>query len=318
MSRKQKSGGEAIREYGIFGVLVLTFVTAAVLEPNFLKIQNLTNILKQIIPFGIVACAETILIVSGSIDLAAGTTLALAACVGAKVLVVTNSVLLAFLGAIAIGMLVNLISGLLVTRFKLPPFIATLAMMNVAQGAANLFTDGKTITNLDQLRWLGQGRVFYIPIMAILFAAVLLLVYIIMKKTKFGLQMYAIGGNTKATVAAGINAGRQLLITFLLAGALTGIAAMVTASRMLAAQPTVGSGYEFDAITATVVGGTAFSGGVGGVRAIVIGSLIIGIINNVLVLAGVNSSWQIIVKGLLIALAVMLDLNTKKNGKTKG
>ena len=263
----------------------------------------------------ILACAETLLIVSGSIDLAAGTTLALAACVGAKVLVATDSVVLVFLVAIGIGMLVNLVSGILVTRFKLPPFIATLAMMNVTQGVANLYTDGKTITNLDKLRWLGQGKILQIPTMVILFVAVLIIVYIIMKKTKFGLQMYAIGGNTKATVAAGINARRQLLVTFVLAGALTGIAAVVTASRMLAAQPTVGAGYEFDAITATVVGGTAFTGGIGGVRAIVIGSLIIGMINNVLVLAGVNSSWQIIVKGLLIALAVILDLNTKKHGK---
>lgn len=309
---RKESGGSLIRQYGIFLVLILTFVCAAILEPKFLKVSNLTNVVKQIVPFGIVACAETILIVSGSIDLAAGTTLALASCVGARIMLSTGSVFLAFLAAISTGIVINLISGVLVTKFRLPPFIATLAMMNVAEGAASLYTNGQTITGLQKLKWLGQGTVLGIPVMVILFVMVLIIVHIIMKKTRFGLQMYATGGNTKATAAAGINVSLQIIITFAMAGALTGIAAMVTASRMLAAQPTVGPGYEFDAITATIVGGTAFTGGIGGVRAIVVGSLIIGIINNVLVLAGVDSSWQTIIKGILIALAVVLDLNTKK------
>lgn len=309
---RRESASSLIRQYGIFLVLVLTFICAAILEPKFLKVSNLTNVVKQIVPFGIVACAETILIVSGSIDLAAGTTLALASCVGARVMLTTGSVFLAFLAAIATGMAINLVSGVLVTKFKLPPFIATLAMMNVAEGAASLYTNGQTITGLQKLKWLGQGTVLGVPVMVILFVVVLVIVHIIMKKTRFGLQMYATGGNTKATAAAGINVSLQIIVTFVMAGALTGIAAMVTASRMLAAQPTVGPGYEFDAITATIVGGTAFTGGVGGVKAIVVGSLIIGIINNVLVLAGVDSSWQTIIKGVLIALAVVLDLNTKK------
>lgn len=312
---KKLHAGNIFRDYGIFIILAATFIGASLISKNFLTPTNLVNVLRQIVPFGILACAETMLIVSGSLDLAAGSTMALAACVSARALQTTNSVFVAFIVAMAISILVNIISGILITKFHLPPFIATLAMMNIGEGAVNLYTNGRTATNLTQLRWLGQGRILEIPVMVWLFAILLFLLHILMKKTKFGLQMYAVGGNEKAAAAAGIDVGRQIRITFIIAGAITGVAAVVTCSRMLAAQPTVGPGYEFDAITATVVGGTGFTGGVGDVKAIIIGSLIIGIIDNVLVLIGISSSWQTIVQGLLIALAVALDLNTKRKIK---
>lgn len=314
---ESESGSSFIRQYGIFIVFILTFICAVILEPGFLKVSNLTNAVKQIVPLGIVACAETILIVSGAIDLAAGTTLALASCVGVRIILSTDSVFLAFLAAIATGMVVNLISGVLVTKFKMPPFIATLAMMKVAEGATGLCTNGEIISIREpqKLEWMVRGTVLGIPVMVILFAVVLGVVHIIMKRTMFGLQMYAMGGNAKAA-AAGINVSFQMIAAFVMAGVLTGIAAMVTASYMFMASSTVGQGYEFDAITATIVGGTAFTGGVGGAKAIVAGTLTIGLINNVLALAGINASWRTIIKGALLALAVVLDLNMKKgNGK---
>ena len=299
------------RKYGILIVLVLIFCAAAIASKNFLKPSNLINILKQITPFGVIACGSTMLIISGNIDLSAGTSLALCACTGAKVLQVTGSVFLCFLTAMALGAIIGYINGTLVTRFDLPPFIATLAMMNVCEGVTFITTKSRTIMGVEKLRWLGQGTFLGLPNLVILFAIVLALTHIIMNETQFGLHMYAIGGNSQASVAAGINVKRKIRMFYVYEGAMVGLAGVVVTSRMLSGQPTVGPGYEFDAITATVIGGTSFTGGVGSMFCVIVGSVIIGIINNVMILTGLNSNWQTIVKGILIALAVIIDLKTK-------
>lgn len=316
LSRGARSGASLnafYRKYGIFLIMILLFVAASILNKNFIKPQNLINVLKQVTPFGIVACAETMLIVSGCIDLSAGTTLALCACLGAGTIVNTGSVALGFLVAMAAGMAVGYINGILVTRFKLPPFIATLAMMNVAEGITYIYTGGKTISGVGKLKWLGQGALLGIPYMILLFIVVLVIIQLVMKKTRFGLYMYSIGGNRNASIAAGINVSRNIRLTYVLAGALVGIAGIAITARMLSGQSTVGPGYEFDAITATIVGGTSFNGGIGSMFCVITGSIIIGIINNVMILMGVDSNWQLIVKGMLIAVAVILDISTKSS-----
>lgn len=314
-TKNRISFGSFYRKYGILFILVLLIAAASLMNRNFYKPDNLLNVLKQITPFGIVACAETMLIVSGCIDLSAGTTLSLCACTGAGVLAATGSVPLAFLVAMAVGMLVGYINGTLVTVFKLPPFIATLAMMNVSKGAVFIYTGGKTISGVTQLKWLGQGSLLGVPNLIILFVIVLAVIQFVMKKTKFGLYMYSIGGNKNASIAAGINVGRNLRMTYTLAGALVGIAGIAITSRMLSGQSTVGPGYEFDAITATIVGGTSFNGGIGSMFSVLVGGVIIGIINNIMILMGIDNNWQLIVKGMLIAVAVILDIYTKSGAR---
>ena len=316
-SFKRVNLAELYRKYGIVCVMIVLFVVAAFLNENFTNPQNLINILLQITPIAIIAAAQTMLIVSGCIDLAAGAVAGLAACLAGGVLAATGSLTLTFIVGMGSAAVMSYFSGILVTVFKLPPFIATLAMMNVARGLVVIYTGGVTIRGQDPIRWLGQGSLFgVIPYMIILLVVVLIVVQIIMKCTKFGLYMYSIGGNRKASTAAGINVNRQIRATYFVSGLLIGLSGITLNARMMAAHPGVGPGYEFDAITATIVGGTSFMGGQGSMYCVVTGAIIIGIINNLMVLMGVDSSWQMVVKGMLIALAVALDIITKGNSNT--
>ncbi|MCL2221127.1 MAG: ABC transporter permease [Oscillospiraceae bacterium] len=311
---KQLNLTELYRKYGIVCVLILLFITASLLNENFTNPQNLVNILLQITPIAIIAAAQTMLIVSGNIDLSAGAVAGLSASLSAGALVATGSLPISIVVGMGSGAAFSFLSGTLVTVFKLPPFIATLAMMNVARGLVIIYTGGVTIRGLEPIRWLGQGRLFgVIPNLIILMVIVLIIVQIVMKKTKFGLYMYSIGGNKAASTAAGINVNRQIRLTYLFSGSLIGLAGITLNARMMAAHPGVGPGYEFDAITATIVGGTSFLGGVGSMYCVMTGAVIIGIINNLMILMGVDTSWQMVVKGFLIALAVALDIFTKRS-----
>jgi inositol transport system permease protein len=305
------------RKYGIFLIAILLFAVSAFLNPNFTKPQNLINIIKQITPFTIIAMVETMLIVSGQIDLSAGAVAALAGCISAGTLVSTQNLFISVVAALAVGALSSYICGILVTVFRLPAFIATLAVMNVARGLVIIYTGGATISGLSRLFWLSQGRFLgFFPNMILVTVLLLIIIQVVMKNTRFGLYMYAVGGNTKAAITAGINVKRQIRLTYLLGGLLVGIAGIMLNARMMAGHPNVGPGYEFDAITATVVGGTSFSGGFGSMYCVALGGIIIGIINNLMILMRVDTSWQMVVKGVLIALAVALDIMTKGNKKT--
>ena len=308
--------GKLYRKYGILIVLAVLFVAACILNPNFSKPANLVNVMKQITPATIIAVGMTMLICSGGIDLAAGMEAALAACISAKVMASTNSLILGVLVAILVGAACSYASSLVITLFNVPAFIATLATSNVCSGLVIIITGGSTIRGVDKLKSLSQGSLFgVIPYMIILLTIVLIVGQVIMRNTRFGLYMYGIGGNPKAAIASGINAKRQLRLTYIVSGIMIGIAAITLEARMMAAHPNVGPGYEFDAITATVVGGTSFTGGSGSMYCVIIGSVIIGIINNLMVLMGIDTSWQNVIKGILIALAVTLDIMTR--GKKK-
>lgn len=315
-SNKKMSWKDFYLKYGIVIVMVVLVITASFLSENFLQPQNLINIIKQITPAAVMAIGITMLLVSGEIDLAAGSVAALSACISASVLAGTNSFVLSLLVAIVIAGGCSYFSSILITKLKLPPFIATLATKNIADGLVIIYTGGRSIRGLEKLRWLSQGKLFgVVPNMIVLLAVLLIAGQIIMRHTRFGLYMYAAGGNRNAAVASGINIKRQIRMTYLVSGALIGIVGIILNARMMASQPAVGPGYEFDAITATVVGGTGFSGGSGSMYCVIIGSVIIGVINNIMVLLGVDTSWQVVVKGVLIATAVALDIATKNTKK---
>ncbi|MEA4896499.1 MAG: ABC transporter permease [Oscillospiraceae bacterium] len=316
MNKKKLSAAAIYRKYGIFLILVVLFIISASINSNFLKPQNLLNILRQISVVTIIACAQTMLIVSGMIDLSAGLVCTLSMCFTAGVLVGTGSVWLAAGAGIATGMAAGWINGFLVTRYSLPPFIATLAMTNIAKGIVQIYTNGQTIGGVESLRWLGQGAVLGIPVPVWLMLIVVAIVAVLMRKTTLGLHIYSIGGNENATIASGISVKRKKRVIFTISGMLIGLAGVLLTSRLMAGMPNVGAGYEFDAITAAVVGGTSFLGGIGTVTGTLIGSVIVGLINNILNLLGVSTQYQLIMKGVLIAGAVIIDLKTK-SGKQK-
>ena len=314
---KKISGSDIYRKYGIFLILVVMFIISACINKNFLKPQNLLNILKQISVVTIIACAETMLIVSGMIDLSAGLVCTMSMCFAAGILVSTQSLTLAIIGGIGTGAIAGWINGFMITRFKLQPFIATLAMTNIAQGITQVYTGGTAINGVEKARFLGQGSIGFIPMPVVVMLLVVVVIYILMRFTKLGLYIYAIGGNEKSAIASGVNVNRQKRIIFTLSGALVGLAGVVLMSRLMSAQPSVGTGYEFDAITGTIVGGTSFTGGVGSALCALVGSVIVGLINNILNLLNVSTQYQLIVKGILIAGAVILDTKTKGK-KMKG
>ncbi len=314
-NRRQISIAMIYRKYGIFLILVLLFVISAVINRNFLKPQNLINILKQISVVTIIACGETMLIVSGMIDLSAGLVCTMSACFSAGVLAATGSITLAFMVGISLGMSAGWINGFLITHYKLQSFIATLAMMNIAKGITQIYTNGQAVSGVEKIRFLGQGSLVGIPMPVIVMLLVVIVIAILMKYTTLGVRIYAIGGNEKATIASGINTRRTKRLIFTISGALVGLAGVVLMARLMSGQPSVGAGYEFDAITAVIVGGTSFLGGIGTVTGTFIGSIIVGLINNILNLLHVSTQYQLIVKGLLIAGAVIVDVKTKENKK---
>ena len=315
MKKQKLSASELYRKYGIVLIMIILFVISAVINRNFLKPQNLLNILKQISVVTIIACGETMLIVSGMIDLSAGFLCTTAACFSPGLLAATGNMPAAVLLGILIGSVCGWINGFLVTYFKLQPFIATLAMTNVLQGIVQIYTNGQTIGGVEKARWLGQGSVLGIPVPVIIMFVMVALIAILMKKTKFGTSIYAIGGSENAAIASGINTGRTRRLIFTLSGALVGLSGVVLMARLMAGMPSVGEGYEFDAITAVVVGGTSFLGGIGTVTGALVGSVIVGLINNILNLLHVSTQYQLIVKGVLIAVAVIIDIKTKERKK---
>ena len=264
-----------------------------------------------------ISCGETMLIVSGMIDLSAGFLCTTSACVSAGVLASTGHLSLALLVGIVIGCVCGWINGFLITYYKLQPFIATLAMTYVLKGIVQIYTNGQTIGGVNKARFLGHGSILGIPVPVLIMLLSVIVIAVLMKSTKFGTYIYAIGGNEQATIASGINTNRTKRLIFTLSGALTGLAGVVLMARLMAGMPSVGEGYEFDAITAVIVGGTSFLGGIGTVTGALIGSIIVGLINNILNLLHVSTQYQLIVKGLLIAIAVIIDIKTKENKKSK-
>lgn len=291
MKENKRSAAVFYRKYGIALILIILFVASALVNHNFLKPRNLINILTQISVVTIIACGEEMLIVSGLIDLSAG---------------------------LGFGALCGWINGFLVTRFKLQAFIATLAMTNVVKGAVQLYTNGQAISGVDKIEWLGHYKVAgAVPLPVVIMLVSVAVIAILMKHTSLGLLIYSIGGNEKATIASGINTNRTKRIIFTLSSLLTGLAGVVLLGRLVAGMPSVGEGYEFDAITAVVVGGTSFLGGIGSVTGALIGSIIVGLINNILNLLHVSTQYQLIVKGVLIAGAVIIDTMTKEDKKSQ-
>ncbi|QND44053.1 ABC transporter permease (plasmid) [Rhizobium leguminosarum bv. viciae] len=308
---RNMSFSQIYRQYGTVLIFVGICILASILSPTFLTEANLTNVLRQVVVVSLLACGVTFIIILGHIDVSLGSVLALCGVIAASVMAITASVILAVVAGVAVGILTGIVNGFVITFFRIPSFIMTLAMTTVARGAVLLYTGGSPVTGLGDFKVIGQGSLGPVPISVLILAIVIVISWILLNKTKFGRYVYAVGGNERAARASGINPDSIVVKAFIFNGILCAVAGIVLMSRINSGQPVSGVGYEFDAITAVVVGGTSLMGGTGTITGTIIGSLIIGVINNMLNLMNVSSYWQQIIKGLIIAIAVILDVWTK-------
>lgn len=298
---------EFLQRYGLIFSFLLLCLVLSLLSDRFLTIDNLVNVLRQGTINGIIAIGMTLVILTAGIDLSVGAILALSAVITADLLQQDTAVPLAITYGLGIGGLLGLVNGLVITRFKVPPFVTTLGMMTIARGLALTYTEGRPITGLpDSFRVMGTGSLGPVPYPILIAGAAFLLCFIMLKWTALGKFIFAIGNNPVAARYAGISVDRIITLVYVLAGVLSALAGMILVARLDSAQPTVGLGYEFDAIAAVVVGGTSFAGGEGGIGGTLIGVLIIAVLNNGLNLLNVSSFYQPVVSGAVIAIALLL------------
>ena len=297
--------------YSIYLVLLAMLIVSTIISPVFFSAKNFSNISRQISITTIIAFGQTMLIIAGMIDLAAGSVMALAGLLAVAVYKATGLLLLSLLVGIVVGIGCNIISGLVVTKFKTPPFIATLAMMTVARGAALLYTNGQNIYQLGDFLVFGQSAVLGLPTPVIFMLGITALTWYVLNHTRFGRYLYAIGGNEEAARASGIQIDRVKLLAYVVSGAFVGLSGVLYMSRVNAGLPNAGVAFEFDAMTAAIIGGTSFSGGVGTAIGTLAGAFIMGFLGNIMNLVGVGSYLQQIIKGAIIALAVAYDITSK-------
>lgn len=300
---------------GTIVALIILIVFVSVLNPAFLQVNNLLNLMRQLIINGFIALGMTFVILTGGIDLSVGSTLALTSALFAGLLQGDMPTILAILIALGIGLILGLINGMLITKGKLAPFIVTLATMTIFRGLTLVYMDGRPIAGPKDdfaFQFLGKGQFFGIPFQVILFIIAYLILWILLTKTSHGRKIYAVGGNEKASFISGIKIDKVKILVYVISSLMAVLSGLILTSRLNSAQPTAGSAYEMDAIAAVVLGGTSMTGGSGSLTGTLIGILILGVLNNGLNLLGVSSFYQQIVKGVVILIAVLIDRKRNK------
>jgi ribose transport system permease protein len=311
-----------------FQSLIALFILCLVislLSDKFLTTTNLWNVMRQISVNICISVGMTLVVLTAGIDLSVGSVLALCGAITASLLkngieIPSTNLFIGFtiLGAAVTGLLAGSLlgwfNGWTITKFKVPPFVATLATLTIARGLTMLWTRGFPISNLrENFAWLGTGWFLGIPLPVWISGIIVFIAVVITNKTKLGRYIYAIGGNENAAMLSGINIKKIKIAVYTIAGVLAAVGGILVTSRLDAAQPNAGTGYELDSIAAVVIGGTSLSGGKGSVLGTVLGAIIIGVLNNGLVLLNVSPFWQQVVKGFVILIAVVIDKANSKN-----
>lgn len=310
MENKKKSVAEYLQDYGAFIALALLIIGISIASPEFRTGSNFLSLLRQSSINGLIAFGMTCVILTDGIDLSVGSVLALSTALCAGMITAGVPAGLAMILALVIGAALGVVSGLLVTKGRLQPFIATLITMTVYRGLTMIFTDGKPISNLGDsfvLKLVGKGNLFRIPIPVILLILVFLVFFFMLTKTTFGRKIYATGSNWKCAQLVGVNISKTKIIVYGISGLMAALSGLILLSRLSSAQPTLGTGYELDAIASVALGGTSMSGGRGKIQGTLVGVLIIAVLNNGLNILGVSSYYQDVVKGLVILIAVLAD-----------
>jgi len=305
--------------------LFVLCIIISILSDKFLTVANGWNVLRQISVNICISVGMTLVVLTAGIDLSVGSVLALCGAITAGLLkngieLPSQNLFIGFtlLGAIIVGLVfggaLGFFNGWVITRFKVPPFVATLAMLTMARGLTMLWTKGFPISNLgSNFDYIGTGWFIGVPVPVWISIFVIIIAMVLTTKTPLGRYIYAIGGNENAARLSGIKIHKIKLIVYTLAGGLAALGGLMVTARLDSAQPNAGTGYELDAIAAVVIGGTSLSGGRGSILGTVLGAIIIGVLNNGLVLLNVSPFWQQVVKGMVILLAVIIDRANAKN-----
>ncbi|MCC7336506.1 MAG: ribose ABC transporter permease [Pirellulaceae bacterium] len=294
-------------------------VAMSLLSDRFLTTANGWNIMRQISVNVCLSIGMTMIIIAGGIDLSVGSILALAGAITAGL--IKTPLAIPWLGieleftvgggilaGLAVGMFLGWFNGQMITRVRIPPFVATLGMLSIARGLTMLWTKGFPITGLGStFAIIGTSSFLGAPVPVWIAALLAVAFMVVTNKTRFGRYIYAVGGNEQAARLSGLNVDRIKLWIYTLAGGLSAVAGLIVTSRLDSAQPNAGTGYELDSIAAVVIGGTSLSGGRGSIWGTVVGCLIIGVLNSGLVLLNVSPFWQQVVKGVVILVAVAID-----------
>ncbi len=316
---------KAVKRYFVDNLGIICALLAMVLflyifpttHNTFLTTKNIFNVLRQSSTNLMLACGMTMVIILGGIDLSVGSIIAMSGVLGAAAVVWGGMPeIVGILIAILSGLIFGLLNGLVIALTKIPPFIVTLASMNIAKGIAYVYSGGKPIRCMtDAWKFLGAGYVGPVPTPVVTMTIVFIVAVLFLNRTKMGRHVYAVGGNDTAAKFSGISTAKVKFVVYSFSGLMAGLAGITIASRLYSGTCTSGDGAEMDAIAAVVVGGTSMAGGSGKLGGTLIGVLIIGILNNGLNLMGVNSDWQYIIKGAVILLAVYVDFlrSTKKS-----
>jgi ribose transport system permease protein len=297
-----------VQRFGLPAAMLLLMLVLTVLSPSFLTVGNLLNVTRQVSINAIISAGMTFVILTGGIDLSVGSVLAIAGAIMAGALKSGAPVVVALSAGVVVGVAFGVLNGVAVAYGRVAPFIVTLATLTMARGLTLVYTDGRPISDLGSaFGWLGNGDIAGIPVPVIIMALVFAAATIALAHMVVGRYIYAIGGNEEATRLSGINVRRYKVLVYALSGLLSAVAAVILTARLDSAQPTAGQGYELDAIAAVVLGGTTLAGGEGSMLGTLLGAFLIGVLNNGLNLLNVSSFYQLVVKGVVILFAVLLD-----------
>jgi ribose transport system permease protein len=300
-----------------FATLFALFIALSIASPNFLQPTNLSSVIRQTAVFNVMAMGMTLVIISGGIDLSVGSVLAMGGLFGTMALERGWPIGLGVALGVFTGLMCGVVNGLLITRLKINPFIVTLGMLGIVRGSTLMISNGLPVHRIPQpFSFLGEGNLFHVPFVLWVVLACALLMHVLLEHTRLGRYSFAIGSNPDAAFYAGVPVAFHLTCVYALCGALSGLAGMIEASRLMTGQPTAGQGYELQAIAAVVIGGGSLRGGEGSVVGTMVGGLIMGLLSNGSDLLGINPYLQQAIIGAVIILAVAFDELRKKRQTT--
>ncbi len=311
-------------QFGALIVLILIFLYFTFTTEAFFTVPNLLNVLRQVSIYGILAIGMTFVILTGGIDLSVGAVLALAGLLAAASykggfgLMAAGEeqgygIVVALLVALVVGLLAGLAQGGAVIGLKVPPFIATLGGFTAYRGLTLYLSNAAPVTNLDETyRWAGRDSVGPVPVLVLIFILLALVGWFILRYTRYGRHVYAVGGNAEAARLSGLNSSRVILSVYAISGLLAGLSGYLLSSRLNSAEPNAGIGYELTVIAGVVIGGTSMTGGAGNIPGTVLGVILIGVLSNGLTILNVSPYLQQILTGLIIVFAVFFDLAVKR------
>ena len=301
-----------LRQFALIAALLLVMVAFTFASEHFLTVPNLMNVVRQMAVTAIVAVGMTFVIITGGIDLSVGAIVAFSGVMAADTLARTGSPLLAVAAAVGIGLAAGLVNGLVTAKFRIAGFITTLAAMQAFRGLGYIYTNGNPIPAQEEsFTLLGTGYAIGVPVPVWIMAVVVAVGAIVLRKTRFGRYTYAVGGNEVAARWTGLPVERTVAGVYVLTGVLAGLAGAILTARLGSGQPSAGTGLELDAIAAVVLGGTSLAGGRGRISGTVIGCVLVAVLSNGLTLLNVSSYWQMVVKGVIIVVAVILDTRAR-------